>query len=274
MALNDKARAFRALHDELIVLTNVWDAPSAAIVADAGAKAIATGSAGVSWALGRPDGHGLSRADMVAAVARITATVDLPVSADIEAGYGPRPEDVATTVREIIGAGAVGINLEDSIVGLDGLIPLDDQVARLRAAREAADAEGIPDFFINARTDVYLRQIGEPAGRVDESLARAKAFADAGASGFFIPGLLDLDDLARVTAGTSLPVNAMAGPGGPTVSQLAGVGVRRVSLGGSLMMAAYAATRAMATEALTEGTWTSFPDLGTARAVIASRPTS
>lgn len=268
MSLNDKARRLRALHDDLLVLPNAWDAASAAIIADAGAAAIATGSAGVSWSLGATDGHGLTREEMVAAVARVVAAVELPVTADVEAGYGPAPEDVAATVREVIRAGAVGINLEDALPGGPGLIALEDQLARIRAAREAAEAADVPDFFINARTDVFLRQIGEPEGRLEETLTRGRAFAEAGASGLFVPGLLDLAKLSELTAAWPLPVNALAAPTGPSVKELAGAGVRRVSLGAGVMLAAYAAARTVAAEVLSSGTYDTFPDLGAARSVL------
>lgn len=266
--LNDKARQLQALHDDLLVLPNVWDAASAAVVAAAGAAAVATGSAGVSWSLGAPDGQGLTRAEMVAVVGRVVAAVKVPVTADVEAGYGPAPEDVAETVRQIIAAGAVGINLEDRLPGETGLVPLEAQQDRIRAARAAAVAEGVPDFVINARTDVFLRQIGDPEGRPAEALARGKAFAEAGASCFFVPGLLDLAQLAELSPACPLPVNAMAMPTGPSVKELAAAGVRRVSLGASIMLAAYAAARNAAAEVLTTGTYETFPDLGSARAAI------
>jgi 2-methylisocitrate lyase-like PEP mutase family enzyme len=157
------------------------------MIAAAGAQAIATTSAGVSWSLGKSDGEHLSRAEMIDVIARIAATVDLPVSGDIEGGYGSGPEAVAATVRAVIGAGAVGINLEDSRSSDGTLHDASAQAARIRAGRTAAEAD-LPGLVINARTDVFLFGIGEPGGRLDDVLARAAAYADAGADSLFVPG--------------------------------------------------------------------------------------
>jgi 2-methylisocitrate lyase-like PEP mutase family enzyme len=260
MAVSDtqraRAAALSALHDSgIFVLPNAWDAGSAAMIAAAGAPAIATTSAGVSWSLGRPDGQHLTRAEMVSVVARIAAAVDLPVTADIEGGYGDGPEAVAATVRAVIDAGAVGINLEDSGAPGGGLFAPADQAARLAAARAAATEAGLPGLVINARTDVYLFGIGEPAGRLDDVTARAAAYAEAGADSLFVPGLLDLDVLAALTGKVSLPVNVMVGPGAPDVSALRAAGVRRVSLGQAITQAAYTLARRAAAEVLNLGTY-------------------
>ena len=216
-----KAAALRALHGGgIFVLPNAWDAGSAVMIAAAGAQAIATTSAGVSWSLGRPDGQNLSREEAVAAVARIAAAVDLPVTADIEGGYGSDPADVAATVAAVIEAGAVGINLEDSGAPGGGLFDPAAQAARIRAARAAAADAGLPELVINARTDVFLFQIGQPEGRLDDVLARAAAYAAAGADSLFVPGLLDLGTLATLTGAVALPVNVMVGPGAPDVAAL------------------------------------------------------
>jgi 2-methylisocitrate lyase-like PEP mutase family enzyme len=267
--LTGKARQFRSLHDTgTLVLPNVWDAASAAVAADAGATALATTSGGVAWALGRPDGEGLSRDEMVAAVGRITAAVDVPVTADAEGGYGPEPRDVAATVAAFIAAGAVGANLEDSRSDGSGtLFTVEEQHDRLRAARDAAASAGLPEFVVNARTDVFLFQVGDPAGRLDEVLGRAARYAEAGADVLFVPGLLDLDALKTLTAASPLPVNAMAGAGGPTVAQLGEVGVRRVTVGSGIAQAAYTVVREATRELLSAGTYDSlagsigFPEL-------------
>lgn len=251
-----RAEAFRALHiDGIVVLPNAWDAGSAVLIADGGARAIATTSAGISWSMGRPDGQHLSREEMVDVVARIARAVDLPVTADIEGGYGGGPEAVAETVRAVIEAGAVGINLEDSGAPGGGLFDESAQAARVRAARQAAREAGLPGLVINARTDVYLFGIGEPEGRLDDVLARAAAYADAGADSLFVPGLLDLDTLSTLTGKISLPVNAMVGPGAPDVAALRAVGVRRVSLGQAIAQAAYTLARRAAVEVLSLGTY-------------------
>jgi len=252
------AAALRALHGGgIFVLPNAWDAGSAVMIAAAGAQAIATTSAGVSWSLGRPDGQNLSREEAVAAVARIAAAVDLPVTADIESGYGADPRDVAATVAAVIEAGAVGINLEDSGAAGGGLFDPAAQAARIRAARTAAADAGLPELVINARTDVFLFQIGQPEGRLDDVLARAAAYAGAGADSLFVPGLLDLGTLATLTGAVALPVNVMVGPGAPDVAALGAVGVRRVSLGQAITQAAYTLVRRAAAEALTAGTYDS-----------------
>ncbi|HEX4833137.1 MAG TPA: isocitrate lyase/phosphoenolpyruvate mutase family protein [Trebonia sp.] len=251
-----KAEAFRALHGAgTFVLPNAWDAGSAAMIAAAGAAAIATTSAGVSWSLGRPDGEHLTRDEMTAVIARIAATVDVPVSADVEGGYGPGPEAVAATVAAIIAAGAAGINLEDSRSSDGTLHDAAGQATRIAAARAAAAEAGLPGLVINARTDVYLFGIGEPAGRLADVLARAAAYAAAGADSLFVPGLLDLDTLAELTAKTSLPVNVMAGPGAPGISALGAAGVRRVSVGQMITQAAYSLARRAAAELLATGTY-------------------
>ena len=250
-----KATTLSSLHGSgIFVLPNAWDAGSAAMIAAAGARAIATTSAGVSWSLGRPDGQHLTPSEMTGVVARIAAAVDLPVTADIEGGYGSDPDAVAATVRAVIDAGAVGINLEDSGAPGGGLFAVADQAGRLAAARAAAGA-GLPELVINARTDVFLFGIGEPAGRLDDVIARAAAYAEAGADSLFVPGLLDLDILAALTGKVSLPVNVMVGPGAPDVAALRAAGVRRVSLGQAIAQAAYTLARKAAAEALTAGTY-------------------
>lgn len=255
-AQHARAAAFRSLHDSgVFVLPNAWDAGSAVLIAAAGAAAIATTSAGVSWSLGRPDGQQLSRQEMTDAVTRIAAAVDRPVSADIEGGYGSGPDVVATAVRAVIGAGVVGINLEDSGAPGGGLFEPHAQAARIAAARAAATAAGLPELWINVRTDVFLFGIGQPAGRLDDVVARSAIYAEAGADSLFVPGLLDLAVLAELAGEVSLPVNAMAGPGAPSVAELGAAGVRRVSLGQSIAQAAYTIARKAAVEALTAGTY-------------------
>jgi 2-methylisocitrate lyase-like PEP mutase family enzyme len=255
-AQQTKAKALRSLHGEgVLVLPNAWDAGSAAVIAAAGAKAIATTSGGVAWSLGRTDGQGLTREEMVDQVRRIAGAVDVPVTADVEGGYGPTPEDVARTVEGVVGAGGVGVNVEDSRAPGGPLFTAEEQAERLRAGRAAAEGAGLPDLVINGRTDVFLFGVGEPEGRLDDVVARAGAYAEAGADSLFVPGLVDLDVLAVLVKAISLPVNVMAWPGAPTVAEFEAVGVRRVSLGTGVAQAAYAAARRAAVEALTRGTY-------------------
>jgi 2-methylisocitrate lyase-like PEP mutase family enzyme len=253
----DKAAALQEMHTNgVLVLPNAWDAGSAAMIAGAGAKAIATTSAGMSWALGRRDGQNVTRDEMVRAVARIVESVDLPVTADIEGGYGLDPDAVARTVTDVIAAGAVGVNLEDS-QPTGELFTAEDQADRIAAAREAAAQCGLPAFFVNARTDVFLFGIGEPEGRFDDVLTRAIAYSAAGADGLFVPGLLDLDALATLSSRVALPINVMVGAGAPDVAALTRAGVRRISLGMAIAQASYTLARMAAGEALTAGTWDS-----------------
>lgn len=251
-----QARDFAALHvpGRPLVLPNAWDAASAAVIAEAGAAAVATSSSGVSWSLGRPDGNVLPREEGLAAIARIASVVEVPVTADIENGYARNAAGVAETVAGVLDAGAIGINIED------GDRDPDDLVARIRAARAAAEAAGVP-LFVNARTDVFLAELVPPENRVDESLARAAAYLAAGADGIFVPGVVDLDVVTRLVAGIEAPVNVLAGAGAPDTAEFAGVGVARVSLGGAVAGSAYARVRAVTREALTTGTYSGLTDV-------------
>jgi len=254
-SLDERARRLRSLHDGgALVLPNAWDAASAALVGAAGARALATTSGGIAWSLGRPDGQRLTRQEMADAVRRITAVVDIPVTADMEGGYGPEPEDVAATVEATLDAGAVGFNLEDSQPN-GQLFDVAAQSERIRAARRAATTCGVPHFVINARTDVFLAQVGEPGGRLDEVRNRARAYAEAGADCLFVPGLLDLAGLQALTKEVPGAVNAMAVPGGPSIAELAAAGVRRISVGTTLAQVAYGAAQRAAAEILASGTF-------------------
>lgn len=256
----EQAAAFRRMHERgsgILVLPNAWDAMSARIIEDAGARAIATTSSGVSWSLGRPDGQGLSRDEMIAAVRRISGVVRVPVTADIEGGYGERTtHDVAATVRAVIAAGAVGINLEDS-PGTDGKVLLDPalQAERIEAARSAADSERIA-VFINARIDTYLRRVGDgDTDRFEQTVHRAAAYIASGADGVFVPGLIDAQTIGRLVGAIDAPLNIMAQPGAPAVAELAALGVARVSTGGGIAEAMMAFVRRAAGELLQHGSY-------------------
>ncbi|MDH6112165.1 2-methylisocitrate lyase-like PEP mutase family enzyme [Kitasatospora sp. MAP12-15] len=263
MSRRDKAVAFGQLHvpGRPLVLANVWDPGTARVVAAAGAAALATTSAGVSWGLGVPDGEALGREQTVELTARVAAAVDLPVTADLEGGYGATPEEVAQTVRLVLAAGAIGINLEDGLHGADPGYPPGaplrtgaDQAARIAAVRAAAEAEGIP-LFVNARIDTYLRQVGDRVGRLDETLARARAYAEAGADGVFVPGVAEAKEIAALTAALPLPLNVMVHPGSLSVPELAELGVARVSVGAGLALAALGLVRRAAAELFADGTY-------------------
>ncbi|MBD0738289.1 3-methyl-2-oxobutanoate hydroxymethyltransferase [Streptomyces sp. CBMA29] len=254
-----------------LVLPNAWDAASAALIARAGAPAVATTSGGVAWSAGRPDGHGLTREEMAASVGRIVRAVDVPVTADIEGGYGPGADDVAATVRAVVAAGAVGVNLEDSLAPGGPLHDTAAQSVRLRAARSAAEDAGVPNLWINARTDVFLFGIGDPHDRAAHVLSRAHAYAEAGADSIFVPGLVDLPAVAALVRDSPLPVNVMAGPGSPSVAEFSAVGVRRISVGTALAQAAYGAAERAAAELLGGGTYFGMAhgvDFGALNAVV------
>jgi methylisocitrate lyase len=229
-----KARAFSALHvpGKPLVLFNVWDPGSAKAVAEAGAKALATGSWSVAAANGFGDGERVPLDLVIGNLGRIVHAAALPVSVDIESGYGKSPEEVGRSIARTLEAGAVGCNLEDSLPESGTLRDLGEQVERIRQARRAAEAAGIP-YFINARTDVFFKRPAaeHDAAMLEAALARARAYADAGASGLFAPGLVGRELIARLAAASPLPLNIMVGGGTPALSVLAEAGVARVSHG-------------------------------------------
>lgn len=256
---NDKALLFRSLHkaSHVLALPNAWDVASACVTEAAGAPAIATTSAGVAWSLGSADGDELDRDRALDLIARVAAAVAVPVTADIESGFAATADGVAETIRGVLAAGAVGVNLEDALHrGDTPLRPIADQCERIAAAREAADAIGI-QLYINARVDNYLRSVGDPATRLHDALERAVAYVAAGADGVFVPGVVDPDTVAALVEGVSVPLNVLAGPGAMSVAELGKLGVARVSLGSSVASAAYAVARRAAVELLTTGTYES-----------------
>jgi 2-methylisocitrate lyase-like PEP mutase family enzyme len=262
--LTQKTRAerFRDLHTapQILVLPNAWDVASAKLFEQAEFQAIGTTSAGIAHSLGYVEPQRISREEMVEMVGRIVKAVSLPVSADMEAGYANTPEGVAETVRAVIAAGAVGINLEDS-PGPDGnpLLDVSPQVERLHAAREAADAAGIP-FVINARTDVFLFAIGEPHTRLEHAIRRANAYREAGADCLFVPGVGNSEAIAALVNQIHGPINILANPGVPSAPELQRLGVARVSMGSGPMRATMALTRRIAKELIETGTYRAFTD--------------
>jgi 2-methylisocitrate lyase-like PEP mutase family enzyme len=233
MTQAETARAFHALHKkgEPLVLFNIWDAGSAKAVAEAGAKAIATGSWSVAAAQGYADGHALPVESLLSIAARITTNTELPVSIDFEGGYAKRPEFLAPNIASLIATGAVGLNFEDQIVGGEGLHSIEEQAHRIAAIRGVADEAGIP-LFINARTDVFLKSDAADHGNhMKEATDRCDVYAEAGASGFFIPGLIDPDLIAKICEHTKLPVNSYMKEGAPSIAEMAKLGVARISHG-------------------------------------------
>jgi 2-methylisocitrate lyase-like PEP mutase family enzyme len=229
------AATLRALHrpGRPLVLPNVWDASSAGLVAGAGHPALATSSSAVAAALGWEDGERTPPAEMFAAIGRIARVADVPLTADIEAGYGMEPADV---VAHLLGAGASGCNLEDSIAGSRRLRPVEEQVERLRGVRAAADAAGVP-IVLNARVDVFLPGRGEGLDAVDEAIARGRRYIAAGADCVY-PIMAPPDVLPRLVEGIAGPVNAIAKADRAAIERVAATGVARISLGGNLFDAA------------------------------------
>jgi 2-methylisocitrate lyase-like PEP mutase family enzyme len=228
------ARNFHQLHvkGDPVVLYNCWDPGSAKIIAAAGAKAMATGSWPVAAAFGFADGENIPFDLALGNISRIVAAVNLPVTMDIEGGYGVEPEKVAQSVRQAIEAGAVGFNFEDQIVGGEGLHSIETQTKRVVAAAAAVKASGIP-AFLNARTDLFLKAKPEAhdTALLDQAIERAKAYEQAGANGFFAPGLGDATLIGKLTEATALKVNVMAFPHVPPRAELAKLGIARISYG-------------------------------------------
>ena len=231
-----KAELLRALHhaEAPLVLPNIWDAGSAVLAADAGFPAMATASAGVAWAHGRPDGEKLDRGEMLEVVARIANRVRLPLTADMEAGYGTTPADVAETVAKTLEAGAVGINLEDGISYATGTVfEMSAAIERITSARAAAKTAGI-HLVINARTDVYFGEQRSITEKFKEAVARANAYLSAGADCAFVIAVRDTTTIAELVREIHGPVNIIAGSPTLDINTLARLGVKRISLAGGL----------------------------------------
>ncbi len=250
-----QAERFRNMHrgPSLLLLPNAWDAISARIFAAAGFPAVATTSGGVSWALGYAVGEAAPWSEVAAATARIVRAVAVPVTADIEAGFGDTPQAVGNSVAEIIRAGAVGVNLEDGTPrGAAPIRAIADAARRIEAAREAARAAAVP-IVINARTDLYLRNIGDPATRFEETVERGKAYLAAGADCVYPIGLRDPDTIGRLVKALAAPVNIMVRAGLPSVAELEALGVARASTASAIALMAAATTRQIAEELKASG---------------------
>jgi len=251
----EKARQLLALHHgpRILLLPNAWDVASARIFEDAGFPAIATSSAAIANSLGYADGERISRDEMLAVVERIARAVNVPVTADAETGYGEKPEDVAKTARVVIAAGAVGMNLEDSPnSGPPRLYEISLQTEKIRAALEAARSAGV-ELALNARTDVYLSEIGEPATRFEATVARLNAYRDAGAPSLFAPVVKDLETIGRLARAMRGPLNILATKGTPPAAELERLGVARISVGSGAMRAAMGMLQRVARQLREEG---------------------
>jgi len=258
----DQATQFRQLHrgPSILILPNAWDVASARVFEEAGFPALATTSAGIAFSLGYPDGQKIPREEMLARIGRIARAVHVPLTADVESGYGSTPEDAARTSRELVQAGVVGMNIEDASARRDQpLIDLQLAVEKIRAVREAAMQLG-SQIVVNARTDVYLLPGGNPDADYSEALRRLIAFRDAGADCVFAPGLKDPETIARLVKAVGCPVNILAVPGAPSVPELAKLGVARVSVGSGPMRATLGLLRRVAEELKTTGTYDSMSD--------------
>jgi 2-methylisocitrate lyase-like PEP mutase family enzyme len=227
--MTSKFETFAALHvpGDPVVLYNIWDVGSALAVVAAGARALATGSHPVADAHGWPDGQQVPLDFALANAKRIVDAVDLPLTVDFESAYSADPEEGAANVVRLAATGAVGCNFEDQVIGGEGLHPLDVQVRRIAAIRSAVGDQ----FFINARTDTLLKTQDQGDSTIDQVIARGKAFADAGASGFFVPRLADAKQIERVVREVPLPLNVIAFPGAPDKATWASAGVARISHG-------------------------------------------
>ncbi len=269
-----KAGRLRELHlgGDVLVLPNAWDPLSATIFEACGFPAIATTSAGIAYALGYPDGEKLGREELAAATSLLTAAVGVPVTADVETGYGPSPEDAAETARAVLGAGAVGLNLEDAVVAdpprsdaqtggaaLFPLVELGTQLEKIRAIVRVGVEAGVP-LVVNARTDTYWRSIGDPKWRLSETVRRTNAFLEAGADSVFVPGVRDAETISTLAREVKGPLNVLGGPAVPSIPELAALGVRRVSVGSGPVRAVMGLVERIGRELLTSGTCASFSE--------------
>jgi 2-methylisocitrate lyase-like PEP mutase family enzyme len=251
-----RAEHFHQLHTgpTPLMLPNAWDVASARVIENAGAKAIATTSAGMAWTLGYPDGEQMPVQELLAACRRICHAVTSPVSIDIERGYGRDAQDTGGLVGALIQLGVVGINIEDGVVpGTQALAHPGLLCERIACVREVARHHGLP-LFINARTDTYCTARLAPEARLEETKKRALAYVDAGADGIFVPGLADSHEIAVLVQLLPVPLNVYVGyPGAPSAGELKRLGVRRISQGCGPMQATLAHLAAITTEALAEG---------------------
>jgi 2-methylisocitrate lyase-like PEP mutase family enzyme len=254
--LSKKARQFHAMHkaEKLLVLPNAWDVASARLIEEAGYPALATTSAGIGYTFGVPDLHRMTREEMLAAVAPIIHMVNIPVTVDVENGYGDTPKEVGDTIRGLITVGAVGCNIEDISGDFDGsLEDINLVVERLHAGRQAADGEGI-DLVINARTDGYLVG-GNGLAVFSDTVTRANAYLSAGARSVFVPGLHNENEIAEMVREIDGPLNLLTVPGLPPLERLEELGVARVSTGSSMARAAYGSLKSGLRELAGAGTY-------------------
>ena len=252
----EKAEDFRALHHgkRILILPNGWDVPSARVFEDAGFPAVATSSAGMLVSLGYPDGEVINRDEFVSAVGRIARVLSVPLSADIVAGFGKTTREAVATVKAILDAGAVGINIEDFAHATKKLYPIERQVENVRAIRKLGETSGIPRV-VNARTDALRFAEGDEVARFKEAIRRATAYRDAGADCVYPMGLVDSASIASFVKELDFPINVMVRKGLPPIGELERLGVARVSFGPSPSYAAMGLLKRSAKEVLEKGTY-------------------
>ena len=250
MDTRTSAARFRALHQgpQPLLLPNAWDAGSARVIEASGAQAIATTSAGLAWARGYADGYAMPPRFLLATVSEIARVIHVPLSVDMEAGYADDLVSIAENAAALADAGAVGINLEDSTT------PPEILCERIGATKRGASRAGV-DLFVNARCDVYLKALTTPERALEESISRGKKYKEAGADGFFLPGIVDPAGIRQVVSAVRLPLNVLVRAGLPRVSELAALGVRRISAGSGISSAVYGLTRRAVRQFLDTGAY-------------------
>jgi len=258
----EKAERLRKLHHgpRILVFPNAWDVASARMMEEAGYPAIATSSSGVAAALGYPDGQRISRKEMLEVVARIVRAVRVPVTADMEAGYGISVKDMVETAKAVVASGAVGMNLED-VTGDDesSLVDTALQVEKIRAICEVSSSLGVP-LVVNARTDIYLLQIGDAATRFERTVERLRAYRQAGAGCLFAPGIRDRETISKLVKAVGAPLNILLSPGCPPLGELEKLGVARASAGSAVMRASLGLVQRIGKELMETGTYESLFD--------------
>lgn len=252
----DQAETFFSLHrrDRPLVLCNAWDAYSARLFESMGFEAVASSSAGQANALGYADGEAVDIDELFAALHRIARVVRVPVSADLEAGFGSGTANAVRTLERALDAGIVGGNFEDYDPAAEALLPIESQCERIRALKARSQALG-KRFFVNARTDVMLKEVGDASTRIDRTIERLKAYAAAGADGVFVPGATEAGEIAQIAAAIDRPLNVLGGPAMPPVAELGRLGVARVSVGSWPARVAMGAARQAAAELRDRGTF-------------------
>jgi len=252
----EKAELFRSLHhgNDVLILPNAWDVPSARVFEDAGFPAVATSSAGMMVSLGYPDGQLIGKAEFIAAIGRISRALTVPLSADVVAGFGDSPAQVASTIKSVLKAGAIGVNLEDFAHAAKKLFPIEKQVEKLKAVRSVGELMRIP-LVINARTDALRYFPGDSSAQFAEAVRRGVAFRDAGADCVYPMGLTEPEKISEFVKAVDCPVNVMVRRGLPSVKELRRLGVRRVSFGPSASYAAFGLLRRAAAEVIEKGTY-------------------